>query len=448
MAGRFIAWSNNSATSARSVYRCVDIYDVGTAIHKTPGIEKSEAGGRRPAVNIHRLFFTLTGVILFEHTIRPESLAIFVILLSLFLLVRNLSGRGGNILPLALSVFLGLGIGFLFPRGTIAGLVVVVYVLHRITGVSLTSGARAAVILVPMVLVAVLLAFPERYLINKYDPDTDSFGMRQFFYSHADIGRELIANKFNKQPWIGNDEMDEIARALVPQPPADAHFRQLGYNPDELMYGAVSKTIDSVLAKRCYVFYGFYDGQIAVFGLGKYISRVAHELYWYYAYNSGFERICLYEHPVYYDLYAETAASMFTEVKQAGGLFAVYQQEVAGLKGYSISPRFEVLNVLYFILQLTFLPVIILFILVFIARRFLKTGEERESLAQPGMTCCLMLGVHFGFVAMVALVHTFGIERYGTSIFGVALLTQLFCGFYLVVVGRSVDFIKQDTSSV
>ena len=390
-------------------------------------------------------FLLATGVIIFEHTIRPESTAIFVLVLTLFLLVRNLSGRGGNAVPLSVAVFLGLGVSFLFPRGTIAGLVVVVFVLQRVTGVTLRSGTRAAVILVPMVLVAILLALPERYLISKYDRDTDNFGMRQFFYSHADIGRELIASGFNKQPWIKEEEMNEIAGVLVPHTPQDAHFRQLGFNPDELMYGAVSKTIDSVLGKRSDLFYGFYDGQIVVFGLGKYISRVAHELFWYYAYNSGFERIYLYEHPAYNDMYGMTEASFFPEMRQAGGVFAAYRREVQGLKDYSLSPHFAVLNVLYFILQITFLPTVILFAVVFVARRFFKAGVENNCVAQLGTTCWLMLGVHFGLVAMVALVHTFGIERYGASIFGVALLTQLFCGFYLVVMGVGRDGVEQDS---
>ena len=147
----------------------------------------------------------------------------------------------------------------------------------------------------------------------------------------------------------------------------------------------------------------------------------------------------MYEPQAGNDIYSRTRRALLKTKAQPSYFFDRYQTGVMNLTGYDLNVDLSFIRLLYHLLQFTFLPVVLSFLVGYSLRKFFIAGvplPELRNFNLLGYACLILLAIHFGLVLTVATVHTFGIERYGESIFAIAMLLQLGCLFYLCGAGR------------
>jgi hypothetical protein len=161
---------------------------------------------------------------------------------------------------------------------------------------------------------------------------------------------------------------------------------------------------------------------------------VLRELGFYYLRFSNHERVYPYEQPKRADPYDLSQQAILAEGDVSLPLVSSYIQFIWAPHARVMASGFTFLNVLYFLLQATFLPVLMLFLFLALLRNrgILKPGAPSNNILSLLESYCItLLLIHTGLVVTVACAFTFGIDRYVETIFPIALLLQCFCIFYL-----------------
>ena len=104
-------------------------------------------------------FLLSADMIFFEHSLRPESTSIFLMVLVMFLLVKSLTPSHRKISLLSLALFLTLFTFVYSPRWGFALPVTVIYILFAVARLDIFISAKLRVIAVPLVLFLVLVWF-------------------------------------------------------------------------------------------------------------------------------------------------------------------------------------------------------------------------------------------------------------------------------------------------
>ena len=396
-------------------------------------------------------FLWCTGIILYEHTIRPESMAIYFIIVLLYLLIRDVGDGKRSVKMYGGLFFLTLFLFLFSPRWGLALPVSVLYIFGGIF--KLTSNIRQRILLgtLPAILFAVLFVAPERYLVKHYDNSSDQFVPRQFFYSHLNIAKEVVAEDIARGKTVIGltaDTLRQLNELLQLPKTNDYHFRHLGFSPDEVFYGSVSHGVDLFFMNRQLsgrvadgvaeeaAFINHYNFTLVTSGFKMYVLRVITELGLYYYSNPGIERVYFFEWPDFPHVFDSTAVLANREIHNAGDIFDAYKADANRYAHYVIYSPVSFLRALYFLLQFSFLPVLLVF---WFASALKKSAvgdmEAGDALLfnKLGAVCRLLFFIHFAMVFTVATLHTFGIIRYSQSIFPVAMLLQMASSIYILV---------------
>lgn len=197
------------------------------------------------------LFFSLTllnvNIILFEKMARPEGLTLPSIILLLLLLYKILKNKiNFNYLLFTVFVFWAFFLILLQPRFILSIYICIGFVfIHFIRFFSFKNIYKIFFILI---LAYFTINLPEKYLINKYDQTSPAFGYKQFYYSNL-----FAISKALKDGVYVNEEYDTTLLANMIEPTFNhiSDYKDLlGYDIDFAQYIITDQKLMSVLEKQ------------------------------------------------------------------------------------------------------------------------------------------------------------------------------------------------------
>lgn len=409
-------------------------------------------------LNITAYFLLAGEVILYEHTLRPEALAMFFMVLLVGVLLKiQLQPKAARLtIWLPLVVFLDLFLFVLFPRWGFALPVVFVVSAFYFVRLKLSAIKKLVLAAVPVVLFAVVVWLPERYLVNTYDSTADSFLARQFFYVHADMVKTLLKKDIaqckdgeedKKKTLMAIDSTLDIASAT------NDNFQLLGFDPDKLMYGEANNTIEALLRNQQnkvnaaeadeWDFAQFakqYDVRVIGQEPKAYGHKVCHQIRMYYAppfFSRGWTYL-IEQKRFWSGSYADSYNALSPSGSINDKIYGDYLTQLAQLKDYNWASRFRFLNGYYLFLRISFFPTLLLFLLATVAKPFLmkrKPLDEQAFLTRVFSFAWALVLIHLALVVTVASIHTFDNDRYYKSIFPITLLMQASCMISLLSLG-------------
>lgn len=418
-------------------------------------------------------FFLLsTPLILLEHSIRPESLAIALIVAIIYILAKSLtvSHTGKRLKWLSALFFANLFLFVLFPRWGFALPIMAVVLLLEIYKLDISLKHKALHLGVAVSLFAFCVYIPERVMVNKMDPETDEFLAKQFFYVHADIIADIMIKDLADTASVENFTKKNKKKATVLINAVNAHrdFNTLlGFNSDGLMYGPTEDSIYTfpkrLLAKIAFKklsikyhpeleqtykqlaieqypdlqkqvrksrirFYKHYNSEVFFRSPWKYSKKTINQLCHYYAPP-------LYSGAVYLtEFISKDVYTLVPPDDMVGAVpfFSNYLASVNSLSTTYYSGIVLHLNRLGWAMQYSFLPLLILSLIIS-TRRFYK----HKHLSPINRLVVWLILLHFGLVLTVATIHSFDNGRYAESIYPINIITYFVCLAFLFHASRS-----------
>lgn len=393
-------------------------------------------------------FMLITNTIFeYEHFVTSQSVSTLLLVGQIYLLVELIGGNlptrkalrtGGYIIFMALLTYiLTPRMGFALP---LVGLLVLVE--FYLAKISIKKWVMP--VLIPGAVFAVLIFVPERYLVKKYDPYTDTFPIKQFFYIHADIAKTLISEDIaNNQTPYSTGMLQRIDSIMLMPTAPHQHFKYLGFDADTMLIGGYDAEIHQALTDSGYqsiYFLLHYDKRILTEKTGSYLLKVLDQLQHYYVGADGYDRYCVTEHPELYNA-REMTLEMTNQPEMYHGQLSeqfrnLAQEQLTNWSWYS-SFTFAIL------LSMPSTFGYLLLIIVFIAIQFVLLFRLP---AIPGNHSHLlrlavyMLLLQFALALTIAVIHSFDIYRYGVWIVPAEIMVH---GAALIGIANSIALLKK-----
>lgn len=387
-------------------------------------------------------------IIEFEHTLRPESVACFLMVLLVFLLVKLIGLETKNAKGAFLSsvlLFLNLLLYVVIPRWGLATFVLLLFLLAYIYQAKISKRLKWVYMVLPITLFFATVYVPERYLVAEYDVTNDVFLPKQFFYAHLDLIKPLIEEDIASPTTttvLPKPILQKFCEEASIKQNNDQRFLLLGFNPDNYMYGAADSLLEAMVRadfsdnfiERSNVFFKTYDVRLIRERPIAYAQKVSRQLKAAYFLPENINQFP-YEKlgNSIGDCYGISIMSMQNDgYKQS----MIYRDYMDGLYKSKEPEKLDlsILNYLTLGLKYTFGPVVLLFVVGFVFRRFSKgMFKDNKVIAPLGFLNMLLLLLHLGLVSTVALIHTFDMPRYGGFILPVSLLLYAFSLLYILL---------------
>ena len=222
----------------------------------------------RWAFIVHRVLgFVVLAVFLFskstllmEHSIRPEAVFPFFTMLALYLAVEFGIARftsnsqdtsADNVLPLhsrkifvlgTLLIFDSVFVYFLKPAWGFGAGFAVLPVIVSLFVFRDRLAYKLSLLALPLLLALVTLWYPEKRLVDLYDPGSERFLGSLLLCFHANfIREEMIADLRSSAPLRCDRKTLETVEKLIDEELKDDHksehvYKSLGFDPDNLLY--------------------------------------------------------------------------------------------------------------------------------------------------------------------------------------------------------------------
>lgn len=369
-------------------------------------------------------FMLITSTIFeYEHFVTSQSISTLLLVAQVYLMVKLIGGtlptnkalRTGSII-----IFLALLTYILTPRMGFALPLVGLLVLVEFYLAKIPLKKWVLPVMLPAVVFAVLIFAPERYLVKKYDPYTDAFPIKQFFYIHADIAKTIINEDIadNHTPYSTGmlQRVDSIM--LMPTAPHQ-HFKYLGFDADTMLIGGYDAEIHQALTDSGYqpiYFQLDYNKRILTEKTGRYLLKILDQLQHFYVGADGYERYCVTE-----QLELFNAREMTLEMTNQPDMYhgqltsefrALAQEQLTDWSWHSI---FYLSSTFSFSTTRGYILLIIGFVVVqcILIVKFPSLPLAHSHLLR--LTIYLLL-LQFALVLTIAVIHSFDIYRYGVWI--------------------------------
>lgn len=378
----------------------------------------------------------------YEHFVTSQSISTLLLVGQIYLLVQLIGGTlptnkalctGSYIIFMALLTYI------LTPRMGFALPLVGLLVLVEFYFAKIPIKKWVIPVLIPGAIFTVLIFAPERYLVKKYDPYTDAFPIKQFFYIHADIAKTLINEDIadNQTPYSTGmlQRIDSIM--LMPTAPHQ-HFKYLGFDADTMLIGGYDAEIHQALTDSGYQSIYFlldYDKRILAEKTGCYLLKVLDQLQHYYIGADGYDRYCVTEHPELYNA-REMTLEMTNQPDMYHGQLSAQFRNLAHEQLYGWNWRSNFTFTILLAKPSTYGYVWL--IIVFVAFQFVllfKLPTMPSSHSHLVRFAVYMLLLQFALALTIAVIHSFDIYRYGVWIVPTEIMVH---GAALIAIANSI----------
>ncbi len=391
-------------------------------------------------------YLLASSIFQYEHFITSQAICTFILTTQLLLLATLVGNkatekanlrRGSAIIFLALLTFiLTPKLGFALP---LIGLIV--FIEFYLRGIHVKRWILPVAL--PTVIFFALLWLPETYLARKYDPYKFVFPFKQFFYSHADMAKNLIESDIAyNQTQYPTDLLKQVNDIMVLPNAPHQNFKYLGFDVDTMLIGGYDTKLVELLNSYGYNSLSFqkqYNIRILKELPGKYALKIADQVQHYYIGADGYDRLLVGEFVELYNVQEMTLEVTHRPEMSNWDLTRDYQflanQQLTNWHWVS---NFSILAVIGLILKFFYVHTIIIMALL-CAFVYLKKKATPNTYS-PMLRFLLYLAlIQFSLVLTVAVIHTFDYHRYAAWFFPTEII--LF-GSAIIIIATNVRALR------
>ncbi len=385
------------------------------------------------------LFLFSESMIVYEHTLRPESIYPFFLILQVYFLCKLIISIKENTKHVYLYgplFFLNNYFLFVFqPRwGLTVILNLIVYIICFIVIKRSIIKKSLILLIVPIILAFVLIYAPQNILI-KNETATKSFLSGMIFFAHSKIIDKQLEKDIKDNNFIKYDK--EILKKLRGYYKEEFNKKQtkhkyLGFLHNNFYYGPANKYLRSKIPKKEYKQFCIYYFKKAIFNNPfMYFKKVLLELSQFYNFYGGMypARKFKVDRDGYWEAGVTRLAIQYVPYRSYQNIR--YKLETTYYDFDEI--RFPGIQLLYLILSRTYILCFLVFFFLFI-RKIIKVFKNREfgNNFLFGIIIFVMFMYNFCISLTNSMIYCLDVARYIDDQFIIVLFSQILAIYYII----------------